>query len=349
MIDFREAVSGEVSNQPVAVPAALRQVVVIRALPGLGDFLCAIPALRALRKACPEAQISLIGLPNSRGLVDRFDAYVDELIELPGYPGLPERSPDLTELPKFLESMRSRLFDLAVQMHGSGVISNALTLDLKARRSIGFFKPGYPCPDPNSFLPYVDSESEIRRYLRLLQFVGIPVQAEAMEFPISDRDQQELQGLLKLHNLQPGKFVCIHAGASAPMRCWSGDRFAAVADAVAQTGWQIVLTGSIEERGLNQSIAQTMQAPAINLAGKTSLGGLAALLTASKLLVCNDTGVSHLAAALRVKSVIVFSASDPQRWAPLDRHRHRSILPPATVATVLNQVRDLLQEPVYVA
>lgn len=349
MNHFREAFSTQVSNQPIAVPAALRQVVVVRALPGLGDFLCVIPALRAVRKACPRAQISLIGLPNSRGLVERFSAYVDELIELPGYPGLPERSPDLTELPKFLDSMRSRSFDLAIQMHGSGVISNALTLDLKAARSIGFFKPGYSCPDSNSFLPYVDSEPEIRRYLRLLQFVGIPAQDETMEFPIDDRDQQDFQALLKLHNLEPGKFVCIHAGASAPMRCWSGDRFAAVADAISQAGWQIVLTGSIEERGLNQAIAQTMQEPAINLAGRTSLGALAALLVASKLLVCNDTGVSHLAAALRVKSVIVFSASDPQRWAPLDRDRHRAIVPPATVATVLNQVHELLQEPAYAA
>lgn len=328
--------------------SSAERIAIVRALPGLGDFLCVVPALRALRAAYPQAKVSLIGLPNSQGLVERFEQYIDEFLVLPGYPGLPEQPANLSALPDFFAEMRSRKFDLAIQMHGSGIVTNSLTLELGASRTIGFFQPGQVCPDSDSFLPFVEPEHEILRYLRLLEFVGIPASNAEMEFPIAERDRQEGQALSKLYGLQ--RYVCLHAGASVPSRCWSSDRFAAIAEHLAQKGWQVVLTGSCAERGLTEAIARLINAPTINLAGRTSLGTLATVLENCRLLVCNDTGISHLGAALKVPSVVIFSGSDPQRWSPLDRQRHRSILPPASVSTVLEQVEALLQqEALYVA
>lgn len=328
--------------------STLEKIAIVRALPGLGDFLCATPALRALRVAYSQAKVTFIGLPNSQGLVERFPQYIDEFVALPGYPGLPEQPVNSSALPNFFAQMRSRHVDLAIQMHGSGIVTNPLTLELGAARTIGFFQPGQVCPDSTSFLPFVETEHEILRYLRLLNFVGIPASNEQMEFPIEDCDRQELQALSKLHGLH--RYVCIHAGASVPSRCWSSDRFAVIGEHLAQKGWQVVLTGTCAERGLTEAIARCITAPTINLAGRTSLGTLAALLDRCKLLVCNDTGISHLAAALSVPSVVIFSGSDPQRWSPLDRERHRSIVPPASVNTVLEQVEALLQqESLYVA
>jgi ADP-heptose:LPS heptosyltransferase len=71
---------------------------------------------------------------------------------------------------------------------------------------------------------------------------------------------------------------------------------------------------------------ERMQVPAVNLAGQTTLGELAALVKGACLVVCNDTGVSHMAAALRVPSIVLFSASEPERWAPANRELHRSVL-----------------------
>src|SRR5581483_11110387 len=86
---------------------------------------------------------------------------------------------------------------------------------------------------------------------------------------------------------------------------------------------EVVITGDEGERELAETVVRQMSKPALNLAGKTDLGSLAALISAARAVVCNDTGVSHLAAALRVPSVVLVTASDPRRWGPEDRRLHR--------------------------
>jgi ADP-heptose:LPS heptosyltransferase len=330
----------------------VQRLVLFRALAGLGDWLCVVPALRALRVAFPQAQVELIGLPQTRAWVDRYPAYIDALIEFPGFPGLPERSPQLAQIPAFLADVQQHKVDLAIQLHGSGIITNPLTALLGAKRTAGFYLPGQYCPDAAAFLPWVESESEIRRYLRLLEFLGIPAQGEGLEFPLWQTDWQMFEAISTTHNLAPGNYVCMHPGASVAERRWSPEQFARVADALADRGLQVVLTGSASEQSLAQQVSQSMQSSAIDLTGCTSLGALAVLLHQSRLLVCNDTGVSHLAAALRVPSVVIFSQSDSNRWSPLDRDRHRVVHHPAgvTLPAVLTQVHHLLQqEPAHVA
>lgn len=299
----------------------LRRIAVFRALQ-LGDLLCAVPALRALRRAAPAAEITLIGLPWAADFAQRYAAYLDGFLAFPGFPGMPERQPDLAQLPIFLKDAQACRFDFALQLHGSGELSNPLTVALGAGRNGGFMRPGQYCPDPRTFIDWLDAEHEVRRCLRLCDRLGIATQGEALAFPVQDADRAALHRALP--ELPPaGSLVCIHPGARWPSRRWPASRFAALADGLAGDGCTIVLTGTREEQPLTQAVSRAMRAPVINAAGRTSLGAMAALLATARLLVANDTGVSHLAAALGMTSLIVCCGSDPRRWAPLDRRRHR--------------------------
>ncbi len=324
----------------------IKRVVVLRALGGLGDFLCVLPALRSLRLALPQAHIALVGLASTKALVDRFHHYINALLEFPGYPGLPEQAPQLQQLPAFFAAAQHQRFDLALQMHGSGQITNPLTVLLGARFNAGFFLPGQYCPDPERYLSYLSHESEVLRYLHLMALLGVPSQGEQLEFPLCDADYQALSAIEATHSLRFGEYACVHPGASTSDRRWSPKRFAIAADALAHRGLRVVLTGSAEEVQLTQAVARFMQAESLNLAGETNLGALAVLLKGARLLVCNDTGISHLAAALQVPSVVIFTASDPDRWAPLDRSRHRVVCSPTgvTTAAVVAQAEALLQQ-----
>lgn len=304
-----------------------KRVAVFRALQ-LGDMLCVVPALRALRAALPQARITLVGLPWARDFVERFRNYLDDLMEFPGAPGLPERTPQPGELHAFVANAQRRHFDLAIQMHGSGVHSNRVVASLGATSTAGFFALGGDKPDAGHFLACPEHEPEVWRSLRLMEFLGIPLRGEELEFPIFENDRNEFDRVAQAAKLEKKPYVCIHPGARFPTRRWPPDRFAAVADALAELGFQVVLTGTEAERFLAEAVAQFARAPCLNLAGRTSLGSLAVLLSNARLLVCNDTGVSHLAAALRVPSVVVYTASDYERWAPLDRELHRAVLQP---------------------
>ncbi|HXD87564.1 MAG TPA: glycosyltransferase family 9 protein, partial [Urbifossiella sp.] len=93
-------------------------------------------------------------------------------------------------------------------------------------------------------------------------------------------------------------------------------------------------------------VARSMTAPALDLAGKTDLGAAAALLRRARLLVANDTGVSHLAAAVRTRSVIVSTGDNPARWSPLNERLHRVLCAKSgtvPVAAVARTAIDLLK------
>lgn len=301
------------------------RIAVVRALHGLGDMLCAVPAIRALRAAHPAARIELIGLPSCRWMLDRFDGLLDTLVPFPGFPGIPEWPQSAKGLERFVTATRAQPFDLAIQMHGSGRFSNAFTSMLGAHETAGFYDSARTDRGGPAFFPYPDQGSEVHRCLYLTAALECPSDDDRLAFPVIDADRDQLRRNAELA-LLGGPFVCIHAGARDAARRWPPERFAAVGDALAARGFRIVLTGTSTERETADAVAAAMRAQPINAAGETTLGGLAALLERASLLVSNDTGVSHLAAALRTPSVVVFLASDPDRWAPLDLDRHRALV-----------------------
>ncbi len=299
-------------------------VLVFRALQ-VGDMLCAIPALRALRHRFPEATLMLVGLPWAHQLLPRYAMLIDRILPFPGHPELPEQAADLDVFDSFSSYLRTLGAELAIQLHGSGEVSNRIVGSFGAKRRLAFTRAEAHCKSP-AYLRWPEQGHEVRRCLRLVGTLGASTADEALEFPLLDSDGMELASTGLPARLKGVAYVCMHAGARSASRRWPATCFATVADALAAAGFTVVLTGSGDEWPLAELVRRQMRYPALNAALPCSLGALAVLLSDARLLVCNDTGVSHLAAALRIPSVVIFSGSDPERWAPLDHHRHIAVV-----------------------
>lgn len=330
-------------EMPLLHQRKIKKLAVFRALQ-LGDMLCALPALRALRTSLPHAHITLVGLPWARQFAERFHRYIDDFAAFPGHPAFPEQPVRHEALPDFYQAMRAREFDLALQMHGSGEISNQIVGAFGARAVAGYITDNAGAA-PECFLAYPNSGAEPLRLLRLAQFLGAQAAGTHLEFPVTEQDETALRESGIAAGLVPGHYICIHPGARLRNKCWAPQRFAEVADQLfREFGLPVVLTGSGQEIDLTTAVAAQMRSPAINAAAPISIGAMAALMKGARLLICNDTGVSHIAAGLRLPSVVIFSIADMERWSPLDRDQHRCIRDPEglRVAEVVEQARMLL-------
>lgn len=303
------------------IKGSLKSIGLFRAL-ALGDLLCCVPVIRALRKSFPEAHIVLIGLDWATAFVKLFHRYIDELIVFPGYPGLPEKEPDVRAFPEFLKKVQEKKFDLMLQLQGDGTIVNNILPLFGATMMAGFHCARAFRPNGDLFLEYPEHGHEIERCLSLVSFLGIPLDGKHLDPFFSEADNEQLDLLLKEQEADGRTYVCIHPGARLPSRRWMPGNFSKVADALSGAGFTIVLTGSNDERKLTAEVQKEMSTPAVDLAGKTSLGVLAALFARARLLITNDTGASHVAASVSAPSVIIVTGSDPERWAPLDRDIH---------------------------
>lgn len=308
-------------------------IAVFRALQ-LGDMLCAVPALRALRHAHPQAHIALIGLPWAADFVNRFQVYLDEFILFPGYPGLPEQPVNAKATDAFCDSIRARKFDLLLQMQGNGNIVNPLVETLNARVTGGFCRMSKYCPNPHTYIEYPDDEHEINRHLLLMEHLGIPPRGTYLEFPFTSS-----------FPIPETPYICVHAGSRSAARQWPVRHFATLADHFAAKGYTIILTGSSSEKTLAAAVAARMDHKAASLAGHTSLDDMAALLQHASALFSNCTGVSHMAAALETPSVIISMDGEPYRWGPMNKKLHRTIdwTEAPDYNTVLDEATALLE------
>lgn len=302
-------------------PNQVKKIAIFRALQ-LGDLLCAIPAVRALRNAYPHAHITLIGLPWATSLVQRFPAYFDDFIHFPGYPGLPEQPYDEAAFLEFKDRMKAASFDLLLQMQGNGTIVNPLMLGLHAKHVAGFHNAESRVPS-SLFVEYPQGISEIERHLVLMNHLGIPSCGNALEFPLTLQERAETRDLCI--PIVEKSYVVIHPGSRGAWRQWPPQCFALMADYCIERGYTAVITGTAAEKEITTEVLKCMRHPGIDLTGKTSLGVIGALISDAFMLIANCTGVSHISSATQTPSVIISMDGEPERWGPLNKELHTTI------------------------
>ncbi len=303
------------TDRATAMPRAER-IAVFRALPGLGDMVCAIPALEALRAGFPAARIVLVGLEAHRWMLGHLPLLLDDYVDVPPLAGLHARPGPTLDVLCALSEVSEGDPDLILQMHGDGSRSNAYSRLLGdgivvAPRAPGGFEPDIEAP--------LRSTHEVGRCLDVALAAGAEPLGPTPQLPVGSDDRTAGRALV---GLGQRPYVVVAPGASQDDRRWSVDGFVRVIDEVSALGVPVVLVGSSADGPTCAAVVDRSVVPPLDLSGRTSVGVLAAVVAEGCLCVCNDSGPSHVAVAVGTPSVVVWSGSEVRRWAPLDRYRH---------------------------
>jgi ADP-heptose:LPS heptosyltransferase len=264
----------------VAVSGGRPLLLVYRAL-GLGDFLTAVPALRALARAYPDHR-RVLAAPVAIAPLAELSGALDDVADVQA----------LEPLPPALHGA-----GVAVNLHGRGPQSRELLRASRPARLVAFGEGPEWRP----------REHEVVRWCRLLEESGIPADPRDLRLaPPALPPPPEARGA-----------TLIHPGAAGAARRWPPERWAEVARAERAAGRDVVVTGSAAERELAEQVTSAAGLPGhANLAGRTGLAGLAAAVAAAGRVASGDTGVAHLATAFGVPSVVLFGPTPPEEWGP---------------------------------
>ncbi|HET8784387.1 MAG TPA: glycosyltransferase family 9 protein [Candidatus Limnocylindrales bacterium] len=284
---------------------AIRRIAVLRG-GGLGDLVFAVPALRALAARFGNAELVLIGHGWQAGVVGRPRGPVGCVIDLPrrvvDWLAGGTEPPELDDL---VERLAGR-FDLAVQIHGGGARSNLLVGRLGAGRTVGLRADGAPPLDAT--IPYRYWQSEVMRALEVVRLTGAePVEIEPHLVPTAADVVSARRVVNDATSLRGGveRVVVLAPGASDGRRRWPAQRFGELARALADQGHVSVVVGTAPEADLAADIVHAAPG-SIDLTGRLTLPELAGLLADAALVVANDSGPLHLAAAVDAPVVGLF-------------------------------------------
>lgn len=288
----------------------------------LGDIVLALPALSALRRSFPDTKISWLVRPEFASLLEDHPA-LDEIIlfdrKLLGKAFYNPKA--LGALYSLIRQLRKRKFD--------AIFDFQCLLRTACLAWLSGCKKRYGIANSRELahLFYTDKIEHnsdcihlVDLYLKMVKTAGAKELEVKFEIPSRQADVDAVKKLLRSYNIEPGKYIVFIPGSAHEDKCWPAERFAKLADRIAsQYNYPIIAVGAYSERNKAEEINSLAKTQIISFAGHTSLKELVELLRLAKLVVSNDTGPGHIASALGVPLVMMYSWSNPARIAPYGR------------------------------
>lgn len=311
-------------------PAVERLLVVMPTW--LGDCVMATPTLRALRALHPRAQVTALIRSTVRDVIEHTP-WIDRIVTV-----RPRRKGKIDARRKWLIPVARRLssgrFDAAVILPNSFRSALVATMAGIPRR-IGYDRDGrgFMLTDRliprrragEGFLPVPTRDY----YLGIARYLGAADPDPTMQVFTTPADDDAAAALLAGAGIDTSDYrlLLLNPGAAKPEKCWPPQRFAQLADHAAQRHRTVAaVTGTPKENDVLEAVVRAAKSPVVNLAQHgLTLALLKSIIKRSAMLVTNDTGPRHLAAALDVPVVTLFGPTGPE-WTEIDFPKERQVV-----------------------
>ena len=312
----------------------LKNILIIKPS-SLGDIVLALPALSALRRSFPEAKISWLVRPEFAPILKNHPHLTEVISFDRKFLGKAWYHPKaLAALVSLIWRLRRSKFDVVFDFQGLFRTACLAYLSgckkrfgMENARELAHLFYTHTTVQDEDCIHLVDY------YLKIIKAAGAtprlrgdrlaPAEAGVdvrFEIPVNPADVDSANRLLASHDIRARDYVVFVPGSAHSDKCWPVERFAALADRIsAKFDLPIIAVGTESVKSIVDQIKGKTSVPIENFAGQTSLSELVALLKAAKLVVSNDTGPGHIAAALGTPLVLMFSWSNPARIAPYGR------------------------------
>jgi heptosyltransferase-2 len=293
--------------------------VLVKEVNWLGDIVISLPALKAIRRALPDAHLSVLVKEEFASFFDG-SGWVDEVI---GY-RVSRGARGLVDRCSIIDGIRHRKHDLAV------LFPNSFESALWAALGGVTYRAGFARDGRSLLLTHRSTPSaevlgthQVHYYLEMLrETLGIEGDADDYALDVHEPYRLDVRQWLAERRRRPqGRlFVLAPAAAYGPAKEWPMDRYAALIDLLdIHEGAECVLIGAPAERARCEQIAAASKSGAIVGAGEANIGEVIALLSIADGFAGNDSGCMHLAGALGIPTVGIFGSTSPARTAPLGR------------------------------
>jgi heptosyltransferase-2 len=296
--------------------------ILVRGTNWLGDAVMAIPALEAVRRRWPKAEIAILARPGIAELY-RGQPFADRVMIF-DHSG---RHAGVFGRERLASELRGEKFNIAL------LLQNAFEAAWIAWRAgipqrIGYARDARRLLLTQAFEVPQSGDApahEAYYYLELLRRVGwvseLP-QVERIDLRIAKEARDRTEDILLRAGARRGAIrVAMAPGAQyGSAKCWPAERFAEVADGLAADfDCDVIVFGTAAEKEIAERIGSRMRHKPVLLAGETSLADLPGLLSACQLFIGNDSGAMHVAAAVGLPVVAIFGPTDPAGTSPVTR------------------------------
>jgi heptosyltransferase-1 len=288
----------------------------------LGDIVMALPALSALRRNFPKATITWMVRPEFAPLIEGHP-HLDRILFFDRrrlgkawcHPGA------FAALTSLVAQLRRERFDAVLDLQGLFRTASLAWLSGCKQRFGPIWRKELARHFYTTAVPVcAEWVHVVDYYLRIIETMGAIDLTVEFLLPPKPSVTKAVAELLDHHSLEPGRYAVLVPGSAQPSKCWPAERFGALADRFARDhGLAILATGSASEAPMIDQISRHAESPIVNLAGRTSLPELVEVLRQARIVVSNDTGPGHIAAALGKPLVMMFSWSNPLRVGPYKR------------------------------